>query len=65
MTRRTGDAHTKALIVIEGLQGKPVADICNEPQISQRVYDQWRDPFLAHAANASAAQQHTRQEARL
>jgi hypothetical protein len=34
MPRRQWDAKTKARIVIEGLQGKPVAELCPEPQIS-------------------------------
>ena len=34
MHKRQWDAKTKALIVIEGLKGKPVAGICNEHQIS-------------------------------
>ena len=65
MHRRKWDAKTKACIVLEGLQGKPVAEICNEHQISQSQYYQWRDQFLAHAAKAFEAQQHTRTEARL
>jgi transposase-like protein len=65
MQRRKWDTKTKALIVIEGLQGKPVAEICNEHQISQSQYYQWRDQFLAHAANAFEVHQHTRKEARL
>jgi hypothetical protein len=32
MARRKWDAKTKALIVIEGLKGKPVAEICTEHQ---------------------------------
>jgi hypothetical protein len=35
MQRRKWDAKTKAIIVLEGLKGKPVADICTEHQISQ------------------------------
>jgi transposase-like protein len=65
MHRRKWDAKTNALIVIQGLQGKPVAVICNEYQISQCQYYQWRDQFLAHASHAFEAQQHGRQEARL
>jgi transposase-like protein len=65
MQRRTWDAKTKARIVIQGLQGRPVADICNEYQISQSLYYQWRDQFLAHAAKAFEVHQHTRKEARL
>jgi transposase-like protein len=65
MQRRTWDAKTKALIVLEGLKGKPVAEVCTEHQISQSQYYQWRDQFLAHAANAFEVHQHPRKEARL
>jgi transposase-like protein len=65
LKKRKWDAKTKALIVIEGLKGKPVAAICHEHQISQSLYYQWRDQFLAQAANAFAVHQHTRKEARL
>ncbi len=65
MHRRKWDSQTKAKIVIQGLQGKPIAEICNEHQISQSQYYQWRDQFLAHAANAFEVNQHNRTEARL
>jgi hypothetical protein len=52
MRRRKLDTKTKAMIVIEGLKGKPVAALCAEHQISQTPYDQWRDQFLAHAPKA-------------
>jgi transposase-like protein len=65
MYRRKWDAKTKALIVLEGLKGKPVAEICTEHQISQSLYYQWRDQFLAHAAKVFEVQQHTKKEARL
>ena len=65
MPRRKWDAKTKAMIVLEGLKGKPVAEICTEHQISQAQYYQWRDQFLAHAAQAFEVQQHTRREAHL
>jgi transposase-like protein len=65
MKRRKWDAKTKAMIVIEGLKGKPVAEICTEHQISQALYYQWRDQFLAHAATAFEDPQRTRKEARL
>jgi transposase-like protein len=53
------------MIVIEGLKGKPVAELCTEHQISQSLYYQWRDQFLAHAAKAFDDPQRTRKEARL
>ena len=65
MQKRKWDAKTKALIVLEGLKGKPVAEVCTEHQISQSQYYQWRDQFLAHAAQVFEVHQHTRKEARL
>jgi transposase-like protein len=65
MQRRKWDAKIKARIVIQGLQGRSVAEICNEYQISQSLYYQWRDQFLTYAANAFEVHQHSRQEARL
>ena len=64
MQRRKWDAKTKAMIVLEGLKGKPVAELCTEHQISQAQYYQGRDQFLAHASKAfevheqSQAQEH-------
>ena len=46
MKRRKWDPKTKATIVLQGLKGKPVADICIEHQISQAQYYQWRDQFM-------------------
>jgi hypothetical protein len=51
------------LIVLEGLQGKLIAAIGHEHQISQSQYYQGRDQCLANAANAFEVHQHTRQEA--
>src|SRR5919108_4493850 len=65
MQRRKWDAKTKALIVLEGLKGKAVTDICPEHQISQSQYYQWRDQFLANAAQAFEVHHHTRREAHL
>jgi putative transposase len=48
MQRRQWDTKTTARIVLQGLQGKPVAEICHEHQINQSLYDQWRDQVLAH-----------------
>lgn len=53
------------MIVLQGLQGKPVAEICTAHQISQSQYDPWRDQVLAHAANAFEVHQHNRTEAPL
>ena len=46
MPRRKWDPQTKATIVLQGLRGTPIADICTEHQISQAQYYQWRDQFI-------------------
>ena len=65
MQRRKWDAKTKTLIVIEGLKGKPVAELCAEHQISQAQYYQWRDQFLTHAPKAFEVHEQSQREARL
>jgi transposase-like protein len=65
MQRRQWDAKTKVMIVIEGLQGKPVAELCTEHQISQAQYYQWRDQFLAHASKAFEVHEQSQRDARL
>jgi hypothetical protein len=51
--------------VLQGLQGKPVADLCNAYQISQSLYDQGRGQLLAQADQAFEVHQHARKEAHL
>lgn len=36
------------MIVVEGLKGRPVSEICIEHQINQGQYYQWQDHFLAN-----------------
>ena len=48
MKRKRWDPKTKAMVVLQGLKGKPVGEICLEHQISQTQYYQWRDYFLAN-----------------
>ena len=42
MPRRKWDTRTKALIVLQGLKGTPVSQLCTEHQISQAQYYDWR-----------------------
>jgi len=46
--RRQWKAAEKSRIILEGLKGRPVADICIEHQISQSMYYSWRDQFLSN-----------------
>ena len=48
MKRRRWDAKAKAMIVLQGLKGKPINDLCIEHQIGQTQYYRWRDQFLAN-----------------
>jgi len=50
--RRRWDAKTKVLIILQGLKGKPVTEVCIEHQISQTQYYRWRDQFLANMHQA-------------
>jgi hypothetical protein len=45
MKRRQGEGKTKTRIVIEGVQGKPVAELYHTYQSGQSRYYQWRDEF--------------------
>ncbi len=65
MKQRKWDAKTTCTIVLEGLKGKPVATICQDYQISQTPYDQWRDQFLANVPKTFDVAQQTEREARL
>ena len=65
MTRRKWDAETKAIVVLEGLKGMPVGTICQDHQISQAQYYQWRDQFLVNAPKTVEVAQQTEREARL
>ena len=52
MKRRNWDPKTKAVIVLQGLKGKPIVDLCIEHQISQTQYYVWREQFLANMQKA-------------
>jgi len=45
MKRRRWDSKTKTKIVLEGLSGRPISEICNEYGIHQNQFYLWRDKF--------------------
>lgn len=65
MKKRTWDPKTKAKIVLEGLSGKPISEICNHYQISQNQYYQWRDKFLAESHRAFEGKENSGEVSRL
>jgi transposase-like protein len=65
MKQRKWDPKAKAKIILEGVKGKPVAEICNEYQICQSQYYQWRDQFLSNLDKVFDAPQKASRETRL
>ena len=65
MKRRKWDAKTTATIILEGLKGKLVAELCTEHQSNQAQYYQGRDQFLANAGQAVEVHQQSQRETRL
>ena len=65
MKRRQWDSKTKAKIVLDGLSGKPVSELCTQYQISQAQYYQWRDKFLAESHRAFDGKENGGEVARL
>jgi len=43
---RVWTSEEKAKIVVQGLKGRRVAEICNEYQIHQTQYYKWRAPVF-------------------
>jgi transposase-like protein len=65
MVKRRWDAKTKTRIVLEGLKGRPVSELCNEHQIGQAQYYQWQRQFLAEAYKVFESKQQNQRETRL
>lgn len=43
--KRNWTTKEKSMIIIEGLKGRPVVDICNDYGLSQTLYYKWKDKF--------------------
>ena len=65
MKRRKWESKAKFKIVMEGLRGRPVAEICNDYEIAQTQYYKWRDQFLSNGEKAFEVAQATSNEVRL
>jgi len=49
--KKKWSAKEKSLIVIEGLRGRAVVDICSTHGVSQSLYYTWRDKFFANVSD--------------
>ena len=58
-------SEEKAQIVLQGLKGRAIAELCNEYQIHQTQYYRWRDQFLENAGKVFETNQQTKREERL
>ena len=65
MKRRKWDSKTKAKIVLEGLSGRSLSELCNEYEISQNQYYIWRDKFLKDSHKAFEKHENGRKLKRL
>ena len=65
MKRRKWDSKTKAGIVLEGLSGRSVSELCSEYEISQNQYYLWRDKFLQDSHKAFDKHENDREVERL
>ena len=65
MKRRKWTSEMKSLIVLQGLGGQSVSEICNEHGISQSQYYQWRDQFLSNASKAFDTEKVSQKQSRL
>lgn len=52
MKRRKWTPEGKLAVVLEGVAGRPVSEICAEHEISQSQYYRWRDQFFDGAHRA-------------
>lgn len=65
MKRRTWSPEQKAKVVLEGLRGRPVSEICRDHAITQNMYYNWRDQFLSSAHEVFISDKNTRRTAKL
>lgn len=63
--KRKWDARTKSRIVLEGLTGGCVTDICREHNLRPGLYYKWRGQFLENCHKAFEPQQRTAFEAEM
>jgi transposase-like protein len=62
---RNWTAEDKAKIVVQGLKGRAVSEICNEYQIHQTQYYKWREQFLENIPKVFETKQQSKKEQRL
>jgi putative transposase len=65
MKRRQWTAEQKAMIVLSGLTGQNLGEVCTEHGISQAQFYKWKDQLLSGASKAFEVKRQSRTEAKL
>jgi transposase-like protein len=65
MKRRKWTSEEKAIIVLSGMKGQGIGEICNVHGISQAQYYKWKDQFLSNAQKAFEMNKLSREQVRL
>lgn len=63
--KRKWNAKEKSQIILEGIKGRPVVDICAAYGVSQSLYYAWRDKFFANVSNVFEIDKRNGKEQRL
>ncbi len=62
---RVWTSEEKAKIVVQGLKGRAVSEICSEHQIHQTQYYKWREQFLDNIPKLFETKQQSKKEVSL
>lgn len=65
MKKRLWTSEKNLQIVMQGIKGRAVSEICNEHRIGQSQYYLWRDQFLQNAGKVFEMPQKAQQQTRL
>jgi transposase-like protein len=65
MKKRQWTSEQKLQIVMQGIKGRLVSEICSEYQINQSQYYLWRDQFLQNAGKVFEIPRTAQQQSRL
>lgn len=63
--KRKWSAKEKSLIVLEGLRGRAIVDICTDHGISQSLYYRWKEQLLGNISNVFEVDKKNSKEQRL
>ena len=63
--KKKWSSKEKTRIILEGIKGRPVVDICAAYGVSQSLYYSWRDKFLSNVSDVFEADKRNSKEQRL